>query len=65
MAHKSKWRKICNIQSGQDCFNCANRTEIKETKTQIEVSCDYGYGTRTLKFSRNQEPYCGAWKNSR
>ena len=49
MAHKGKWAKICGVQKNQECI----------------VSCDIGYGKRTLKFSRNQSPYCGAWKNSK
>lgn len=53
MAHKGKSARICGIKSGQECFNCVNRQSIKETKIEIIVSCDIGYGTRTLKFSRN------------
>lgn len=66
MAHKGKWAKMCERKKGQECFNCANRLDIKETKTDIIVSCDIGYGTRKLTFSRriNQVPYCGAWKNT-
>ena len=65
MAHKGKWGRICGVQKNQECFNCARRQEIKETKTDIIVSCDIGHGTRTLKFSRNQSPYCGAWKDNK
>lgn len=52
MAHKGKWAKICGVQKNQECFNCARRQEIKETKTEFIVSCDIGHGTRTLKFSQ-------------
>jgi len=65
MAHKGKWARICGVQKNQECFNCTRRQEIKETKTEFIVSCDIGHGTRTLKFSRNQSPYCVAWKNSK
>ena len=65
MAHKGKWARICGVQKNQECFNYTRRQEIKETKTEFIVSCDIGHGTRTLKFSRNQSPYCGAWKNSK
>ena len=64
MAHKGKWAKVCGVQKNQECFNCARWHEIKETKTDIIVSCDIGYGTRTLKFPRNRLPYCGAWKSN-
>ena len=61
MSHKGEWRKICDIQKSQDCFNCTNRQKITETKHKIIVTCDIGYGQRTLEFSRYREPYCGSW----
>lgn len=65
MAHKGKWAKICGVKSGQECFNCARKQKIKETKTEYIVSCNDGFRTRTLTFSRNQRPYCGLWENSK
>lgn len=66
MAHKGKWARICERKKGQECFNCANRLNIKETKAGVSVTCDIGYGSRTLDFPRNvtQTPYCGAWKST-
>lgn len=61
MAHKGEWRKICGIRESRECFNCANKQNITETKNKITVVCDIGYGQRTLDFSRHTTPYCGAW----
>jgi len=61
MAHKGKWRKVCGIEKSQECYNCANKQKITETKDKITVACDIGYGKRTLDFSRHITPYCGAW----
>ena len=65
MAHDGKWRKICGIKKSQDCFNCANKQKITETKNKVTVTCDIGYGQRTLEFRRYILPYCGAWCNKK
>lgn len=59
MAHKGKWRKICGIQKSQDCYNCANKLEISETKNAITVTCNLDGLTRTIDFPRCRTPYCG------
>lgn len=66
MSHKSKWAKMCERKKGQECFNCANRKNIKETNAGVSVSCDIGYGLRTITFPHNvtQTSYCGAWKST-
>ena len=61
MAHKGKWRKICQMNTSQDCFNCANKQKVIETKNKITVTCDVGHGQRTLDFARYMTPFCGAW----
>ena len=61
MAHNGKWRRACGIKKSQECYNCANKQKIIESKNKITVVCDIGYGQRTLDFSRNVTAYCGAW----
>lgn len=60
MAHKGKWRKICRVDTKHDCYNCANKQKIVETKNKITVFCDIGNGQRTVEFSRHKSPFCGA-----
>ena len=65
MAHNGKWRRVCGIGKSQECYNCANKQKIIESKNKITVVCDIGYGQRTLDFSRNVTAYCGAWCESK
>ena len=62
MSHKTKWRQICRVSNNHDCYNCALKQKIKECKEKIMVTCDIGYGQRTLSFRRPANPFCGAWK---
>ena len=57
------WRKICGIKRGQNCFNCANRIKIKETKHEIVVTCELNGVVREINFDRRirPEPYCGGY----
>lgn len=68
MAHKSQYAKMCKHEKTHDCFNCANRLCTRETKKAVLVTCTIdgwcGKETRTLEFSRNRLPYCGAWRCS-
>lgn len=65
MAHNGKWRKSCGIKKSQECYNCANKQKIIESKNKITVVCDIGYGQRILNFSRNVTAYCGAWSENK
>ena len=64
MSHDGRWRKICGINKSQECYNCANRVEILEDKNNITVTCDLGFGCRSLQFSRRVTPYCGAYRGT-
>lgn len=64
MSHDGKWRRTCGIRKSQECYNCANRVEILEDKNNITVTCDLGFGCRTLQFSRRVTPYCGAHRET-
>lgn len=64
MAHNGKWRRICGIKKSQECYNCANKQKITESKNKVTVVCDIGYGQRTLDFSRSVTAYCGSWCES-
>ena len=57
------WRKICGIMCNQNCFNCANRIKIKETKHEIVVTCELNGVVREINFDRRirPEPYCGGY----
>ena len=57
------WRKTCGIKYGQNCFNCVNRIKIKETKSEIVVTCNLDGIVREISFNQNvhPEPYCGAY----
>ena len=66
MSHKSKYRRVCGNRKGQDCYTCARKQKIVETKLHIIVTCDAEHGQRTIKFFRGVSdlPYCAAWKES-
>lgn len=40
MSHKSKYRRVCGNRKGQDCYTCARKQKIVETKLHIIVTCD-------------------------
>jgi hypothetical protein len=65
MAHNGKWRRSCGIKKSQECYNCANKQKITESKNKVTVVCDIGCGQRTLDFSRCVTAYCGAWCESK
>ena len=63
MAKKGKWAEICGHNSGESCYNCANRVSIADGKTDVVVTCNPRYGERTIKFDRRTHPvpFCGAY----
>jgi hypothetical protein len=65
MAHNGKWRRACGIKKSQECHNCSNKLEIRESKDKVTVVCNIGYGMRTLDFSRRVTPYCACWCESK
>lgn len=66
MANKSKWAKVCGHNSGESCYNCANRVCIVDKKSDIIVTCNLKYGERTIEFDRriHPVPFCGAYMSS-
>ena len=64
MSHDGRWKRTCGIHKSQECYNCANKVELLEDKYNITVTCDLGFGCRTLQFSRRVTPYCGAYRGT-
>ena len=64
MSHDGIQKRTCDIHKPQECYNCANKVELLEDKYNITVTCDIGFGCRSLQFSRRVTPHCGAYRET-